>query len=444
MDFIKRHYEKLLLLAMLVLFIGIMVYVVSVADKAGKVKQEELEFNPKDLTKNMVTQLQSTDPQFSIDTVLKEGMSDWNASHQREKFAKGNVPGTFSDLVVAMRIASCPHCKAYIPRYYFRSDFKCPSCAEKLADIPLRPKTRRRVITENDLDGDGMPNSYETSKGLDPNSADDQLTDKDGDGFSNLFEYENGTDPVVKKSCPPLWYRLRYGKMESVVLPVRLNSISDLKSKDKKKWFLQIKILDVDRSGMLKMDKNNNYIGEDRDFHLGDTITIEDRIYRIEDANYKISTVGGNKVDDQSSVTLVQQVDKGVKIKPDVLTLRVDKEVRSNDKRLIIEDVGYPILNDGKGLKENGRPCYAVRIGHPIELGIGRARRERYRLVSVNEEEKTALFARPDVTKGDPTKDINGKKILVTQHSEIPEDLQVKKVVRRSTKVKGVQNRSSR
>jgi hypothetical protein len=49
----------------------------------------------------------------------------------------------------------------------------------------------------------------------------------------------------------------------------------------------------------------------------------------------------------------------------------------------------------------------------------------------VDERLKTALFERPDVTQGDMTKDANGKKILVTKDSEIPEDLQVKKVVKK-------------
>ena len=429
---------------MLVLFIGIMVYVVSVADKASKVKNEDLVFKPKDLTKNMVTQLKPEDPQFNIDTILKTGVSDWRESVQRDKFEKGDTAGTFSDLVVAMRIASCPHCKAYVPRYYFRNDFKCPACAEKLADVPLRPKTRRRVVTEKDRDGDGMPNSFETAKGLDPNNPDDQLTDKDRDGFSNLFEYENDTDPVVAGSHSPLWYRLRYGSMESVVLPVRLNSISTQYSSDKKKWFLQINILAVDRrSGMIRKDKSNNPIGESKDFHIGDTIEIEDRVYRFVDADFKKIKVDKDKYDDQSTVTLVQVVAEGLKITPDKLVLKVDKEVRSNDKRLILEDVGYPILHEGKKLKENGRPFFPVRVGHPIELGNNRTGRERYRLVSVNEEAKTALFARADVTKGDATKDINGKKILVTEFSEIPEDLQVKKAVK-STRTVGTGRHSSK
>jgi len=46
-----------------------------------------------------------------------------------------------------------------------------------------------------DDDGDGMPNGYELSHGLDPLNAADANADNDGDGMSNLEEYQAGTDP---------------------------------------------------------------------------------------------------------------------------------------------------------------------------------------------------------------------------------------------------------
>ncbi|HUJ11845.1 MAG TPA: hypothetical protein VL171_17685 [Verrucomicrobiae bacterium] len=46
-----------------------------------------------------------------------------------------------------------------------------------------------------DDDGDGMPNGWEQSHGLDPLDAADANVDSDGDGMSNLQEYLAGTDP---------------------------------------------------------------------------------------------------------------------------------------------------------------------------------------------------------------------------------------------------------
>lgn len=42
-----------------------------------------------------------------------------------------------------------------------------------------------------DTDGDGLPNKWEVSKGLDPNNATDGSLDPDGDGYTNLEDYLN-------------------------------------------------------------------------------------------------------------------------------------------------------------------------------------------------------------------------------------------------------------
>ena len=46
-----------------------------------------------------------------------------------------------------------------------------------------------------DRDHDGLPNVWETSANLNPDSASDAGLDSDLDGLSNLFEYATGTDP---------------------------------------------------------------------------------------------------------------------------------------------------------------------------------------------------------------------------------------------------------
>ncbi|MBS0658011.1 MAG: S8 family serine peptidase [Verrucomicrobia bacterium] len=50
-----------------------------------------------------------------------------------------------------------------------------------------------QVSTAIDSDGDGIPDSYETANGLNPNNAGDANGDLDGDGQTNLAEYLAGT-----------------------------------------------------------------------------------------------------------------------------------------------------------------------------------------------------------------------------------------------------------
>jgi T5SS/PEP-CTERM-associated repeat protein len=58
------------------------------------------------------------------------------------------------------------------------------------------------VLTSNlDADGDGIPNGYEQSHGLDPLNAADADADNDGDGMSNLQEALAGTDPTNSASA---------------------------------------------------------------------------------------------------------------------------------------------------------------------------------------------------------------------------------------------------
>ncbi|MFA7345615.1 MAG: binary toxin-like calcium binding domain-containing protein, partial [Terrimicrobiaceae bacterium] len=50
----------------------------------------------------------------------------------------------------------------------------------------------REFSVIKDLDGDGMPDSYELANGLNP-LLDDSLEDQDGDRVPNIFEYQHGT-----------------------------------------------------------------------------------------------------------------------------------------------------------------------------------------------------------------------------------------------------------
>lgn len=58
------------------------------------------------------------------------------------------------------------------------------------------PGSPNAESTDPDLDGDRMPNLWETAYGLDPRDPTDAALDPDGDGLSNLQEFLAGTDPT--------------------------------------------------------------------------------------------------------------------------------------------------------------------------------------------------------------------------------------------------------
>ena len=58
------------------------------------------------------------------------------------------------------------------------------------AATPLIP-----VVTVGDSDGDGIPDSVETTLGLNPNNSSDASGDLDGDSMSNYAETIAGTNP---------------------------------------------------------------------------------------------------------------------------------------------------------------------------------------------------------------------------------------------------------
>jgi len=88
----------------------------------------------------------------------------------------------------------------------------------------------------NDIDNDGMPNSWEEKYGLNPEDPNDANKDKDNDGISNLDEYKRNTNPSQDILMENIGYRVKeniWYLSGSVILflIILLLSIFDLRRK---------------------------------------------------------------------------------------------------------------------------------------------------------------------------------------------------------------------
>ena len=426
MDFINKHYEKLILLAVLIIFVIGMVFVLGTLDKTSEVKDTDLKI-----------------PTRSADyegTASKEPKSEdvWKSSnfawHRAQARKAANAEVCYSDLVTFDSVALCPFCNKLVPIAAF-NDKKCPNagCNNILKKAPDRPKFRRNIITADDSDGDGMKDLDESKYGLDKSDPKDALYDKDGDGFSNYFEIISGTNPDNFRSHPPLWTRLRVVDMRTVELPISFRAVSDNGSNKPEDWDCQFNITNIDRkTGKVRLHRRTKKpLVSTRMIRINETMDIEgtefrlvkiDRIIkaRTEKADAKKNSTGNekDKFIDESVAYFTKVTPRGDKF--DNLTMQVGKPAHSPDVRPIFADDG--LLPDERKKPENFM-CFAE--GQRFQLGRGR-NIERYVVISFDEKSKTVVLHRDRVpAKQDPKVDVNGKEMKVTAEGGIPEDSRI-------------------
>ena len=442
MDFLNKHYEKLILLTVLIIFFIGMIFVLNTLDKTREVKDTDLRIPPRTADfKGSAKDEKKVSEQWTA------GRFNWAKGEVRKAFS---VQVCYSDLVQFVPLAICPgskekSCGKMIPRSFF-AKLNCPECGTLLEAPAAASKIRRNVITADDSDGDGMPDVYESKHGLNLNDPLDAQYDKDGDGFSNYFEMVSNTDPGISYNRPPLWTRLRLVAVDRVVLPISFRALNDNNSDDPKNWDVQFNVMVLNR-------RTEKMVPRSRTLRIGEDIKIDNHDYRLvkvdrrkraktkeelaqEKESVAENTSGSVRINksvskddkfvDESIAYFEEMLAPDAKYEKQTLEMQVGKKAYSKDTRPIFADDG--LLPEERDLDENR---FALKLGQEFSLGNRRITGvERYKLVSFDNKTKTAVLHRSRTRPKEKKEvDVRGNAMVVTSEGSIPEDSRIIKPV---------------
>ncbi|MDD5726978.1 MAG: hypothetical protein PHV59_00300 [Victivallales bacterium] len=317
MDFLKKHYEKLILAFFLLVFIFLLLYLIELGKSTHTITREDLQIPTRE------PNYKKTDfslPKYQIDYIFNKNCG-WGKSTLRNDQDK-----IYSDLLIPFECARCPRCDKAIPRYYFMGAIdqprKCPLCGYPLP----RPLKKIDIVIDPglDRDNDGIPNAIELKLGLNPENPDDALTDLDNDGFPNIFEYQEKTKINDPKSHPEMYKRLRLIEFRETLLPVELKTVVTNNKKDPKDWDIQINEV---QGGKTKTKFE----------YLGGSMLLDKTSYKIVkiEPKYEEQRHSGTIVKKDKSKIFLESLDGKYTI-----TMQVDKPVYSPKPKAVIEDLG--------------------------------------------------------------------------------------------------------
>ncbi len=395
MEFLKKHYEKLILLLLLLAFIGTMMYVLEIIRQTREVTEASLQIPTRSADHQPKKE---DDPIFDVDALVASTALDWKTSEARSKGADSAFPGYYSDLVNVFAITNCPFCGKVIPRGYLEKQELCPFCkneagegkGEKFKKPPVFVMPVGFPRTAEDPTGCGIPLTAKQQYGLNADDPDDARYDMDGDGFSNVYEYRIGTNMSDPNNHPPFWHRLKALRVGQKKLEAVFTGIQKLNSEDKSHWLFDIA---VERGRKLNLK-------------LGQSLIVDGIRYTLTDLEKRANGVQVLKLTSMAPARTLDLVENVAPTSPDVTADLMD----------VFTQKTY----------EN------VKVKSSITVDTPRRRmRMNYRVQAIDPEAGTVTLEMVSGgRKEDPTVDEVGEPMVVSTRGRVPEHMMVREPVR--------------
>ena len=204
MLFLKKHYEKVILAALLLIFVLLLGFQISIILRAKDVDIDSVVgVRP---PRPDYKKIAPNDPAYELDAVFGDKKFLWAANQNKDQE---------SDVCEAPPLVRCPFGPHLIPvtdypKQNAKNPGKCSYCEKE-----IRVLVSSLIVTAEDSDGDGMPDKWEQQYGLNYKDPNDAAQDPD-ERFR--AEPDRRPDPVQPHRDPEAPYRAPHVSQRTVPL----------------------------------------------------------------------------------------------------------------------------------------------------------------------------------------------------------------------------------
>ena len=345
--FLLAHYEKIILAALLIIFAALLYYQLLFVQKAqnqdvaAKVNpvQKPSDYQPIDF---------SADKKYRTDVIF----SEWN------RIEPEKLTPTKTGMMYPYPMAECVFCHSLIPAGLYPAvgetkNGECPVCKKALAP---RVEVEDELSGAADLNGNGIPDEWESQYSIAQDARAD--SDEDSDGFTLMQEYKAKTDPTDPLSHPKYISQIYVSAIrQQRFTGLELVSVDTTKA-DKKDWVATFNVVrnNKKRSEFVRIGistfKNNNV-----DFSLID-IEVDEKT--------------------QDPVAIVQRVGK-------------QERIPCYIKQTVFDPVPRVTFLNTLPAKTEKTNTFIQSVGSEFKLGTAKTGEELYRVVSADPKTKKVI-----------------------------------------------------